>query len=350
MAIGRISGPLLKSNLVRDGVDLAFETDLLYLDVNNRRIGINSAAPQYPLDVDGTTRTTDLEVTGQFDIGNFNITGNTITSDQQTINFVAGGGEATVYHSRLIVNDVEINGNSISTTSSNADLELRPNGTGQIRIFSNAQVNGDLTVTGNINATGNITIDGNLTIGDALTDTVVINASIKSSLIPETSSTYDIGSSSYRWRNLYVNSVVADTLNLNTFSIGNLFLSNNSVTSTSGNDLILDANGTGAVRLGNFSIKDNVIQNTVNNNVTTIKQSGSGYLKIEGTNAFIPPKGNTSQRPTAYAVEGMTRYNTDSKALEIWDGGAWVSPAGTIGAVSESTAIDIAVKIALTFG
>ena len=55
MAIGRISGPLLKSNLVRDGVDLAFETDLLYLDVNNRRIGINSAAPQYPLDVDGTT-------------------------------------------------------------------------------------------------------------------------------------------------------------------------------------------------------------------------------------------------------------------------------------------------------
>ncbi len=32
MAIGRISGPLLKSNLIRDGVNLAFETDLLYLD------------------------------------------------------------------------------------------------------------------------------------------------------------------------------------------------------------------------------------------------------------------------------------------------------------------------------
>jgi hypothetical protein len=46
MAIGRISGPLLKSNLLRDGVELAVETDLLYLDVVNRRIGINSAAPQ----------------------------------------------------------------------------------------------------------------------------------------------------------------------------------------------------------------------------------------------------------------------------------------------------------------
>ncbi len=111
MAIGRISGPLLKSNLIRDGVDLAFETDLLYLDVNNSRIGINTASPQYELDVVGTTRTTDLEVLDQLDVGNFTITGNTISSDLPTINFIASGGEATVYHSRLIVNDIEIHGN-----------------------------------------------------------------------------------------------------------------------------------------------------------------------------------------------------------------------------------------------
>ena len=61
MAIGRISGPLLKANLIRDGVNLAFETDLLYLDVVNSKIGINSADPQFALDIVGTTRTTDLE-------------------------------------------------------------------------------------------------------------------------------------------------------------------------------------------------------------------------------------------------------------------------------------------------
>ena len=33
MAIGRISGSVLKSNLTRNGTDLAFETNLLYLDV-----------------------------------------------------------------------------------------------------------------------------------------------------------------------------------------------------------------------------------------------------------------------------------------------------------------------------
>jgi len=38
MAIGRISGSVLKSNLTRNGVDLAFETNLLYLDVTNSRV------------------------------------------------------------------------------------------------------------------------------------------------------------------------------------------------------------------------------------------------------------------------------------------------------------------------
>ena len=64
MAVGRISGPLLKANLLRNGVDLAFETDLLYLDVNNSRIGIKTTTPQYELDVNGTTRSTDLITTG----------------------------------------------------------------------------------------------------------------------------------------------------------------------------------------------------------------------------------------------------------------------------------------------
>ena len=58
MALGRISGPLLKSNLLRNGVDLAFENDLLYLDVTNRRIGINTSTPSHELQVVGTTRST----------------------------------------------------------------------------------------------------------------------------------------------------------------------------------------------------------------------------------------------------------------------------------------------------
>ncbi len=80
MAIGRISGPLLKSNLLRNGTDLAFETDLLYLDVTNRRIGVKTTSPQYTLDVQGVARVTDLEITNNtFQVGNVTLDGTTGT-------------------------------------------------------------------------------------------------------------------------------------------------------------------------------------------------------------------------------------------------------------------------------
>ena len=69
MAVGRISGPLLKDNLLRDGVNLAFETDLLYLDVVNSRVGINTKTPTNDLSVNGTTRTTNLYITNSATIG-----------------------------------------------------------------------------------------------------------------------------------------------------------------------------------------------------------------------------------------------------------------------------------------
>jgi len=120
MAIGRISGQLLKSNLLRAGENLAFETDLLYLDVVNSRIGIKTAAPSTDLDVNGHTRSTNLTVDTQLNVGDLHFTGNTITSDSSTINFAAAAGEATVYHSRLQIDDLQLQGNTISTTVSNS--------------------------------------------------------------------------------------------------------------------------------------------------------------------------------------------------------------------------------------
>jgi len=99
MAIGRISGPLLKANLNRDGVDLAFETDLLYLSVNNSRIGVNNVSPTAALDVNGTTKSTNITVANQVTVGNLVISGNTLASTSGTISFVPSGNQATVYHS-----------------------------------------------------------------------------------------------------------------------------------------------------------------------------------------------------------------------------------------------------------
>ena len=54
MAIGRISGQMLKANLQRSGTDLAFETNLLALDVTNSRVGIGTASPATTLHVSAT--------------------------------------------------------------------------------------------------------------------------------------------------------------------------------------------------------------------------------------------------------------------------------------------------------
>jgi hypothetical protein len=51
---------MLKSNLTRNGVDLAFETNILYLDVTNARVGIGTSSPSTALQVNGTTTTTGL--------------------------------------------------------------------------------------------------------------------------------------------------------------------------------------------------------------------------------------------------------------------------------------------------
>ena len=355
MAIGRISGPLLKANLVRDNVDLSFrngasDPDILYIDVNNARIGVNTSSPSTDLEVNGTLRATTLTVDNQVDVGNLHITGNTISSDLNTISFAPSGADPVVYHSKLYIDDLSIEGNTISTLNSNASLEIRPNGAGKLEVFSDTDINGDLYVTGNVVADGDVTIGGNIVIGDSLDDSVTINAAIKSDLIPEQDSTFDLGSPSFRWQALYVNQLYTDVLNVSTLDVGDLMFRDNEITTTTGQDLYIDGNGSGGVRLGNFKITDNVIENVSSGAITQIAQTGDGYFKIDTTNGFVPPRGTDAQRPSAYAVLGMTRYNTTSKALEVWDGAAWASPAGATGAVSEIVANDIAASFALMLG
>jgi hypothetical protein len=205
MSIGRISGPLLKANLLRDGVDLAFETDLLYLDVNNMRIGVNTDSPTHDLQVNGTTRTAYLE-TDNLDVGNITISGNTINSSTGILNLTGFNGAAIVYQNKLKIDAVTIDGNIVSTNTADTNLELRPNGAGTVEVFA------DTTVHGNIHATGSITADGDITIGDANTDNIVFNADINSNIIPNTDNTFTLGSSSKRWSDIWVDTIHSDAI------------------------------------------------------------------------------------------------------------------------------------------
>ena len=204
MAVGRISGPLLKANLIRNGIDLAFETDLLYLDVNNQRIGVKTATPTHEIEVVGTIKSNNAIIPTQADIADITIQNNTISTTSSQLNL--GTLDNVVYQNKARIDSIDIEGNVISTNDSNADLEFRPNGTGKVDVFS------DMDVNGSIHATGNITADGNIQLGDADTDNVTFNAEVASDLVPDQNATYDIGTPTKRWNNLWATTVNTDAL------------------------------------------------------------------------------------------------------------------------------------------
>jgi len=99
--LGRISGPLLADNLVRHGIDLSVEDDLLYLDVNSGFVGFKTATPNFPLDVNGITNSTRLIVDTWFTVPDFYIANNTIQNtsgpiyiqpNQQILEGILDGG------------------------------------------------------------------------------------------------------------------------------------------------------------------------------------------------------------------------------------------------------------------
>ncbi len=233
MAIGRISGPLLKSNLLRNGTDLAFETDLLYLDVTNRRIGVKTTSPQYTLDVQGVARVTDLEITNNtFQVGNVTLDGTTGTISTSAQEFSIATADNTIVGNRVLIGDLEINNNFIENTNTNGDLFIRANGTGTVNIVGDTQVNG------NLHATGNISAGGNITLGDSDTDSIFINADIASDIMPDVHNTYNIGSDAKRWATGYFANVTTDNLTTNDLNFGSINL-----ISTPGNLYYVGING-----------------------------------------------------------------------------------------------------------
>lgn len=233
MAVGRISGPLLKSNLLRQGVDLAFETDLLYLDVNNSRVGIKTASPVAELDINGSARIQTLDILDTtLPIGNITIDGatNTISTTETIFNIATPN--TVIYQDRLEIDDIEIDGSVIRTLGTNQNLEFRPNGTGTINFL------GDTNITGNLHATGNISADGDITIGDSDTDTITINADVASDLIPDVTDTYTLGSPTKKWAHGYFSDLTATSITTAGLTIGDLDL-----TLTPGNVFYVAKNG-----------------------------------------------------------------------------------------------------------
>ena len=218
MAIGRISGQMLKANLLRSGTDLAFETNLLVLDVTNSFVGIGTATPSRQLHISGTGairlpsgsdaqrgtaangdiryNTDQAQIEGYVngawtDLGS----GSTITdadgntgidveraADQNEIHFFVEG-QGDVAHIRstgnIELNNLEIANQTITGLTTNADITITPNGTGQVAMTAVDIAGGEIdgTVIGANSAaaatfTSLTTSGGTVTIGGTTTGSI----------------------------------------------------------------------------------------------------------------------------------------------------------------------------------
>ena len=128
----------------------------------------------------------------------------------------------------------------VPVTDSDVDL-----GTSSL-YFKDAYID-SITTTGNVAVGGNLTVTGTttfnggtITMGDAATDNVVFGADVDSNIIPDDDDTYDLGSSSQQWRNLYIDgtanidSLVADTADINGGTVDGAIIGGSSAAAITG--------------------------------------------------------------------------------------------------------------------
>jgi hypothetical protein len=234
--LGRISGPMLKDNLLRGGVDLVFENRLgdnnLYLDVNTTKIGINTDSITRELTINDSVKTDNLIVDNSFTSENVRIEPSSIESLFGDLVFNPASGIVNL--SSISTYGIKIQDNVIQSLNSNETIELRPNGSGDVNFTTT-----ELDIDGNLHTTGDITLDGTITIGNSDTDSVSFASDIDSDIIPDINETFDLGSTSKKWLGVYTEFVNGQLLETSGISVSGV----NSISLRQGNIWYVAVNG-----------------------------------------------------------------------------------------------------------
>lgn len=308
MAINRISGNILADNLVR-GSALAFQTDLLYIDVINGNLGVNTVSATHTLTVNGNCNIlgpfqandifsggnvtanvgnfTDL-VVGNIDIGNL-IGGGNLIVDSVTANlYLSALGNVTGAN---IVATNTVFGFAANISGNVQAANLRSSGS----VFAAGNIIGDIGKFAEVSATGNV-IGGNLTTAGNVSAAGNVNAG-----------------------NVATIGTVSATGNV---TGGNITTPGD--ISAAGNIFANNFSSVGNISLGNLSVSNTTITTTLGSGNITLKPTGGDLVFIDTVTGLVVPVGNTAQRPSPVSA-GALRFNTDDTRLEFYDGAEWDS-------------------------
>src|SRR6056300_222117 len=224
---GRIGGGVLKDNLLRQGVNLNFantsaditsNSPLIQLDVNNLRVGIKTDAPSQVLDIPNTIGSVGLQA-NYLNVSDFDIDNSQFQTTAGNINL---SSNSSIFATAIATDNLKVDFNTISTTTPNTNIELRPDGTGTVNIRNN------FNITGNLHATGNIETIGDITFGSDDQDDVIFEADVNSDIIPDQNNTSNLGRSGKKWLNIYSNLLNGQRVEVDTVIVGDTSLANRS--------------------------------------------------------------------------------------------------------------------------
>ena len=344
---------MLKPNLLRQGVDLSIETDLLYVDVNNKRIGINKTVPNSEFDLAGVAIFNDnLQISGTT-VSSLNTNGNiaieldgsgtlnisSLTSGRvvfvgadgalvDSANFVFDGNNLTVSDgvtaNTADIGNLEIENNTVSASNTNGNIILDPTGTGTVNVSTLTEgrvvfvgADGALVDNSNLSFDGvDLFVGGNTVLNTAQLG----NLSVDGNTIESVNTNGNIILDPAGVGNVIVESATPGRVFYS--GINRELLTNNSLT----------YDGT-VFAVDNISVQSNTISSINTNGDINVSLNGSGQLVIQGNNAVTVPSGTTLQRPSGNV--GDIRVNSDTGNFEFYNGTEWqvLSPSGSISTI-----------------
>ncbi len=208
--VGKISGPLLAPNLERSGIDWSVDTDLLYLNVNDGRVGFATDVPDATLSINDNFIAPDLIIDDVGNVGDLQYVGsglNEVRSFFGNINILPAGADPVIYATAWGSQNVVFDDNIIRSTDSNASIEFYVDPSRKVNVNSN------MFIDGGLHATGNVTFDGDLILGDADTDSIAFAADVNTNIVPDADITYNLGSSVKKWKETFFYLWNGSTLN-----------------------------------------------------------------------------------------------------------------------------------------
>ena len=165
-----------------------------------------------------------------------------------------------------------------------------------------------------IDVSGNVTIGGNITIGDSDTDSINIVADLTGNLIPDTTATYNVGSASKVWSNVYATTVTA---NLTGDVTGNITSVGTSTFTTADiNGGTIDSATIGATLPSTGRFTSLVVDNLSMDGATV--QTTAGELYLAGA-AGINASGNiiTNLAAPVSSSDATTKAYVDSSQFSL---------------------------------